>query len=142
MRVFIALAGLALAGCATQLLMRETLLSGQTMGSAWTVKVAGHLPASAEELRDGVQGRFDAVNLALSTYRTDSALSHFNNDDSGQWVDIDAELGEVLSYALSLRRDGGAAGESLGLRSRSGVVASAGRGGDRERSRAGRLAQG
>jgi len=109
MRVFIALAGLALAGCATQPLMRETLLSGQTMGSAWTVKVAGHLPASAEELRDGVQGRFDAVNLALSTYRTDSALSHFNNDDSGQWVDIDAELGEVLSYALSLADDSGGA---------------------------------
>ena len=104
MRVFIALAGLALAGCATPPLVRETLLSGQTMGSAWTVKIAGNLPASAEELHAGVQERFDAVNLALSTYRADSALSHFNNDDSGQWVDIDAELGEVLSYAQALRR--------------------------------------
>jgi FAD:protein FMN transferase len=109
MRVIIALAGLALAGCATQPLMRETLLSGQTMGSAWTVKIAGGLPASAEGLRDGVQARFDAVNLALSTYRADSALSHFNNDDSGQWVDIDAELGDVLSYALSLAEDSGGA---------------------------------
>ena len=68
-----------------------------------------HLPASAEELRAGVQARFDAVNLALSTYRADSALSHFNNDDSGEWVDIDAELGEVLSYALSLAEDSGGA---------------------------------
>ena len=107
MRSIIALAGFVLAGCATQPPARETLLSGQTMGSAWTVKIAGHLPVSNEELRAGVQARFDAVNLALSTYRADSALSHFNNDDSGQWVDIDAELGEVLSYALSLAEDSG-----------------------------------
>ena len=107
MRSIIALAGFVLAGCATQPPARETLLSGQTMGSAWTVKIAGHLPASNEELRAGVQARFDAVNLALSTYRADSALSHFNNDDSGQWIDIDAELGEVLSYALSLAEDSG-----------------------------------
>ena len=107
MRSIIALAGFVLAGCATPPPARETLLSGQTMGSAWTVKIAGHLRASNEELRAGVQARFDAVNLALSTYRADSALSHFNNDDSGQWVDIDAELGEVLSYALSLAEDSG-----------------------------------
>ena len=59
------------------------------MGSAWTVKLAGALPASAESLRAGAQARFDAVNLALSTYRADSALSRFNADDSGEWVDID-----------------------------------------------------
>lgn len=109
MRVFTALASLALAGCATQPPLREGLLSGQTMGSAWTVKVAGPLRASAEDLRAGVQARFDAVNQALSTYRADSALSRFNSDDSGQWIDIDAELGEVLSYALSLAEDSGGA---------------------------------
>lgn len=105
MRGFIALAGLALAGCATHPPVPETLLSGQTMGSAWTVKIAGALPTSAEDLRAGVQARFDAVNLALSTYRADSALSRFNSDDSGQWIDIDAELGEVLSYALGLAEE-------------------------------------
>ena len=109
MRGIIAWAGLALAGCATQPTIPETLLSGQTMGSAWTVKIAGPLPASAEELRAGVQARFDTVNLALSTYRVDSALSRFNNEDGGQWVDIDSELGEVLSYALSLAEDSGGA---------------------------------
>ena len=109
MRLIVALAGFALAGCATRPAMQETLLSGQTMGSAWTVKIAGPLPAPAAELRAGVQARFDAVNLALSTYRADSALSRFNNDDSGQWVDIDAELGEVLFYALGLAEDSGGA---------------------------------
>jgi len=102
-------ASLALAGCATQPPSQETLLSGQAMGSAWTVKIAGPLPASAEDLRAGVQARFDAVNLALSTYRADSALGRFNSDDSGQWLDIDAELGQVLSYALRLAEDSGGA---------------------------------
>ncbi len=106
--MFIALASLALAGCVMPPL-RETLLSGQTMGSAWTVKIAGELPATAEELRAGTQARFDAVNLALSTYRADSALSRFNENDSGQWVDIDPELGAVLSYALGLAEESGGA---------------------------------
>jgi thiamine biosynthesis lipoprotein len=97
-----------LAGCAAQP-PRETLLSGQTMGSAWTVKIAGGPPATTEELRIGVQAHFDAVNLALSTYRADSALSRFNVDDSGEWVAIDPELGLVLSYALSLAEASGGA---------------------------------
>ena len=107
----LAAASLALAACAGQPAQHaaETLISGQTMGSAWTAKLAGPLPASAEVLRAGAQARFDAVNLALSTYRADSALSRFNSDDSGEWVDIDAELGEVLAYALSLAEASGSA---------------------------------
>ncbi len=106
----IAAASLSLVGCAGQPpAAGETLISGQTMGSAWTVKLAGPLPASAEVLRAGAQARFDAVNLALSTYRADSGLSRFNAVDTGEWVDIDAELGEVLAYALSLAEESGGA---------------------------------
>ena len=103
------LAALWLASCATAPARREVLLSGETMGSAWTVKIAGSLPATAEALQAGVQARFDAVNLALSTWRQDSALSKFNGDDRGEWVDIDAELGEVLAYALELAEESGGA---------------------------------
>ncbi len=79
-----------------------TLLQGETMGSAWTVKIAGALPAPAAQLQAGAQARFEDVNQALSTYRPTSALSRFNAEDSGAWVPIDPELGAVLSYALSL----------------------------------------
>ncbi len=95
-----AAASLLLAGCAAP--RPVTLLSGETMGSAWSVKVAGRLPLPEAELRAGVQARFEAVNQALSTWRKDSALSRFNADDRGQWVDIDPELAGVLAYALSL----------------------------------------
>jgi thiamine biosynthesis lipoprotein len=93
---------LLLAGCAVRPAERETLLSGETMGSAWTVKVVGELPGPEDALRDGIQARFDAVNLALSTWREDSALSRFNARDDGEWVDIDPELAAVLRYGLSL----------------------------------------
>ena len=116
-KIAIAAASLALAACAasSRQSAAETLISGETMGSAWTVKLAGPLPAPAEALRAGVQARFDAVNLALSTYRADSGLNRFNAVDTGQWVTIDAELGKVLSYALILaERSGGAYDVTVG----------------------------
>jgi thiamine biosynthesis lipoprotein len=103
-----------LAGCATAP-RHETLLAGETMGSAWTVKVAGLAPADAPGVRTGIQARFDAVNLALSTWREDSALSRFNAHDDGQWVDLDPELAAVLRYALELgAMSGGAYDVTLG----------------------------
>jgi thiamine biosynthesis lipoprotein len=96
-----------LTGCATRPAPRETLLSGQTMGSAWTVKLAGELPAPAGELQAGIQARFDSVNLALSTWRPDSDLSRFNADQSGEWRDVGGELAEVMAYALTLAEASG-----------------------------------
>jgi thiamine biosynthesis lipoprotein len=92
---------LALGGCATGR-PHEAVLHGETMGSAWTVRIAGKLPAPVPVLQAGVQARFDAVNQALSTWQADSGLSRFNDDDSGEWVDIDPELAVVMAYALSL----------------------------------------
>jgi len=96
---------LAITGCAAPLARQETLLAGETMGSAWTVKLAGPPPADVDALRDAIQARFELVNLALSTWRTDSALSRFNASDDGEWTDIDPELAVVLRYALSLGAD-------------------------------------
>lgn len=101
------LAAVAVVACATRPLARETLLSGQTMGSAWTVKLTGDLPLPAAELQAGIQARFDAVNQALSTWRADSELSRFNADQSGEWVQVGIELAEVMAYALTLAEASG-----------------------------------
>jgi len=112
-RTTLAAACLLLAGC--QVAPPETLLQGVTMGSAWTVKVAGALPMPAAQLQAGVQAQFESVDQALSTYRPTSDLSRFNAVDSGEWVAIDAQLGAVLSYALSLaRRSDGAYDVTVG----------------------------
>jgi thiamine biosynthesis lipoprotein len=92
---------LALGGCATGV-AQEPVLRGETMGSAWTVRIAGKLPVPAAVLQQGVQAQFEAVDQALSTWRPGSALSRFNENDSGEWLDIDPELAAVVSYALSL----------------------------------------
>jgi thiamine biosynthesis lipoprotein len=95
------IAAVGLAGCVSAP-GQQALLSGGTMGSAWTVKIAGPLPLPEMVLRDGIQARFEAVDQALSTWRPDSALSRFNADDRGQWVAVDPELAEVMGYALLL----------------------------------------
>jgi thiamine biosynthesis lipoprotein len=98
---------LALGGCAIVEPREPPVLHGETMGSEWTVRIAGPskaaLPVAA--LRAGVQAQFDAVDQALSTWRPDSALSRFNENDSGDWMDIDPELAIVMSYGLSLAED-------------------------------------
>jgi FAD:protein FMN transferase len=105
-RLAAAAAMLALAGCAASPPLH--LLAGETMGSAWTVKIAGALPRPRAALQQGAQARFEAVDQALSTWRKDSALSHFNADSSGDWVDVDPELAAVMWYALGLaERSGG-----------------------------------
>ena len=108
MRLIAAAASLMLAACASRP-PAVVLLQGETMGSAWTVKVAGVLPLPQAELQREVQARFEAVNQALSTYRANSALSRFNDEESGDWVDVEPELAAVMGYALSLAgRSGGA----------------------------------
>jgi thiamine biosynthesis lipoprotein len=110
MRAVLAVAVLAcaaLASCAARPPAAETLLRGETMGSAWTVKVVGELSRSPEDLRAGIQSRFEAVNLALSTWRQDSALSKFNASETGEWQEVDPELAAVMAYALSLAEASG-----------------------------------
>ena len=73
------------------------------MGSAWTVKIAGALPAdrggTARRRAGALRGREPgAEHLSARTRR--SAVS--TQDDSGEWVDIDPELAAVMSYALGL----------------------------------------
>jgi thiamine biosynthesis lipoprotein len=104
MRVVFAAAVLALAGCVAQPGPRETLLAGETMGSAWTVKIVGDLPLPAPELQAGIQAQFETVNQALSTWRSSSALSRFNASGSSDWQDVDPELAAVMDYALGLAK--------------------------------------
>lgn len=103
------------ASCSTYADRHEILLAGETMGSRWTVKLAGPLPLPAEVLQAQVQRHFEAVDAALSTFRKDSALSRFNDHVSDDWQPLDPELALVMGYALELaRQTGGAYDVTLG----------------------------
>lgn len=86
------------------------MLSGETMGTTYTIKV---LPLPGKEdgdaLRAAIDALLEAINAEMSTYRPDSALSRINTDRSVAWQPISAELHEVLAAAQQVSRATGGA---------------------------------
>lgn len=83
----------------------ETLrLSGQTMGTTWSVVM---LPNSdgpdANNLKQLLQKRLDQINSLMSTYDPTSEISRFNDQISTDWFAISADTMQVieLSQAIS-----------------------------------------
>lgn len=60
--------------------------SGQTMGSAFNVRLAGepHSKSQLESLQAAVQAALDSVEKRMSLYRADSELVRFNQHPSGE----------------------------------------------------------
>ncbi len=81
--------------------------SGQTMGTAYTVKIAGVTPTDSllGELRAAVEERFDEINRQMSHYWSDSELSRFNRSPVTTPVKISTELARVTRRALELAGD-------------------------------------
>jgi thiamine biosynthesis lipoprotein len=96
---------LALAGCTdTRSASTRAALgvgqrfSGQTMGSGYTVRLAGPSLARSrlENLQADVQGALDAVDRRMSLYRADSELMHLNRHPANEPLLLSAELMTVL----------------------------------------------
>lgn len=89
---------------------RELVLSGPTMGTTYTVKVAG-TPATIDA--DAIRREIDAVlastDIEMSTYRSDSAISRFNAAASTDWIEVPASLAKVVAVSREIsERSGGA----------------------------------
>ncbi len=78
----------------------QWVLTGQTMGTAFTVKVV--VPPESEisqsEVEAAIRGAVDAVDFAMSTYQDDSELSRFNRHGNGPF-DASESVIEVVSEA-------------------------------------------
>lgn len=96
-----AFGALALAGC-TDSRPPPTAggqrFSGQTMGSSYTVRLAGAAldPAALDRLQADVQGALDAVDQRMSLYRPDAELARFNRHASGTPLALSPALMSVL----------------------------------------------
>ncbi|MBI5384128.1 MAG: FAD:protein FMN transferase [Verrucomicrobia bacterium] len=91
--------------------------TGETMGSTYTVKIAGTnlAPAFLDTLKKEVDDRLKEVNRQMSHYIADSELSRFNRAPPNQPLKISPEFARVLRFALDLnRRSGGAFDPTLG----------------------------
>lgn len=95
-------------GCARA--PQELAISGPTMGTTYSIKVAS-APADvdAHALRSAVDQVLDRIDRSMSGYRADSEISRFNASPSTDWVEVSADLAIVVDRALQVSRDSGGA---------------------------------
>jgi FAD:protein FMN transferase len=88
----------------------ELVLSGPTMGTTYTVKVAAP-PASIDgaRLRETIDESLAQIDRSMSGYRADSEVTRFNASTSTQWHAVSAELAAVVQTALDISEQSGGA---------------------------------
>jgi thiamine biosynthesis lipoprotein len=80
-------------------------LSGSTMGTRYRIKVmdpSGSLERHA--LESDIDQILEAVNDRMSTYRSDSELSRFNNASSTAWFKVSPGTARVVEEGLQVSR--------------------------------------
>jgi len=95
--IVIALLCLMPAGCTDR---RETVFTGRTMGTTYSVKlVTGYLqPVSG--LQSQIDKRLDEINQSMSTYREDSEISRFNRlATAGEKFRVSPDFMRVMQMA-------------------------------------------
>lgn len=106
-RTLAALAAALLAGCASTPPVHE--LTGEGLGSTWSVKIAGAAELDVPALRQGVQQQIDEVARQLSRWDSASSLSTLNARDDAEWFSLPDQLFTAMSYALELAASTGGA---------------------------------
>ena len=89
---------------------KETLISGQTMGTTYHIKVVtGNLP-KISSLKEKIDQRLEQINKSMSTYRKDSEISRFNAlKITGQRFKISRDFARVFKESKKLYRMTGGA---------------------------------
>lgn len=82
-------------------------LSGPTMGTRWSVRLASSHVSS--DLAAALQEAVDAVDRQMSTWRAESDLMRVNAAKPGAWIEVGAELIEVLEIAAEISAASGGA---------------------------------
>lgn len=77
-------------------------ISGQTMGTTYSVKFTSQSPINIVELENGVNFLLQKVNQQMSTYIPNSELSLFNKSTSTDWVNVSQDLAFVMETALKI----------------------------------------
>lgn len=91
-----------LSGCASLPPLQQ--LSGESMGSLWSVKLSAP-PERLPALQRGIQAELDMVVAQMSTWEPDSTISRYNRAAADSWHLLPPEFFHVLGYALWLADD-------------------------------------
>lgn len=114
------LAGLLLltlsSGCQQGKTTEVLHLSGQTMGTTWSVAMLPNPSGTGTAgLEQRLQERLDQINGLMSTYDPESEISRFNNLASTDWFTLSEETAEVIALSLEVSAlTGGAFDISVG----------------------------
>ena len=84
-------------------------LSGQTMGTHWSLRLANPDYQPMEPVQALLQQVFDAVIAQMSNWEADSVISRFNRSKPGQSIVLPAEFAHVLEATLHWAELSGAA---------------------------------
>lgn len=101
MRIAAACVLLVLTHCAPD--RNAAPITGETMGTTWSLLIADDLPASARaRLRTAIQKRLDEIEAVFSNWRPDSEVSRFNASPGTGTTRCSKELALVLHRALEI----------------------------------------
>ena len=77
-------------------------ISGQTMGTTYSVKFTSESPINIVEIENEVNSLLQKVNQQMSTFIPNSELSLFNKSTSTDWVHVSQDLAFVMETALKI----------------------------------------
>ena len=83
---------------------KRTTLHGPTMGTRWSASVDTDTTVDLEALRQDLATAVEQVDAQMSPWKPDSDLMRLNRAPVGDWVDLPAEIREVLDCALEVQR--------------------------------------
>lgn len=96
-------------GCDSKPAADVVELSGPTMGTRYTVRVArgGHFrdwPPNIQAVQQRIDARLAEINRQMSTYDKSSELSKFNRLNNTDWFGVSSETAEVVAAALEIAK--------------------------------------
>ena len=85
------------------------VLNGPTMGSRWSALCFADAGLQMRPVQRALQAAVDDVDASMSTWNPDSALMRLNRAPLSQWIEVPAELAQVLALGLAIGRESGGA---------------------------------
>jgi thiamine biosynthesis lipoprotein len=83
---------------------RRSTLHGPTMGTRWSASVDAGPSTDLATLRRDLAAAVEQVDAQMSPWKPDSDLVRLNRAPVGTWVDLAADIREVLAAALDVHR--------------------------------------
>ncbi|KAB8312251.1 FAD:protein FMN transferase ApbE [Erwinia endophytica] len=78
------------------------VLEGRTMGTFWRVSLAGVSPERKDELQKKIQQQLDGDDQQLSTWKSDSVLSRFNQYRGNAPQPISDNMADIITWSLRI----------------------------------------